>query len=83
MAQIDYSIGFSRSEVEEILAIHKAELKKTLAAWSDSGSSVTKRRLDEIHLVIASCQAALRKLDPATYGKPARIAQSIVGVISK
>jgi hypothetical protein len=72
----DYTIGFSRAEVEEILSIHKAELKKTLASWSDSGSSVTKRRLDEIHAVIAACQEALRKLAPEEFGHGARVAQS-------
>ena len=43
----DYSIGFTREEVEDILAAQKAELKRTLAAWSESGSSITKRRIDE------------------------------------
>ena len=37
MAAIDYSIGFTRTEVEDILNIQKAELKKTLASWTDSG----------------------------------------------
>ena len=78
MAAIDYSIGFTRAEVEEILSIHKEELKKTLASWSDSGSAVTKRRLDEIHTVIAACQEALRKLAPETYGQRRRVAQSTV-----
>jgi hypothetical protein len=65
----DYPIGFTRgcsrvrqpplfpsasSEVEQILAAQKAELKRTLAAWSESGSTVTKRRIDEIHAVIAA-----------------------------
>lgn len=83
MAAIDYSIGFSRAEVEEILAVHKAELTKTLASWSDSGSMVTKRRLDEIHTVIAACQEALRKLAPEKYGRAARIAQSSVDFIPR
>jgi hypothetical protein len=83
MAAIDYSIGFSRAEVEEILAVHKAELTKTLASWSDSGSMVTKRRLDEIHLVIAACQEALRRLAPETYGHPRRVAQSSVDFIPR
>ena len=74
----DYSTGFTRAEVEEILSIHKAELTKTLASWTDSGSAVVKRRLDEIHLVIAACQDALRKLAPDIYGRPARVAQSEV-----
>ncbi len=31
MAVPNYSVGFTREEVEEILCVHKAELKKTLA----------------------------------------------------
>jgi hypothetical protein len=79
----DYSIGFSVAEVEEILSVHKAELKKTLASWSDSGSSVTRRRIDEIHAVIAACQDALRILAPDTYAPRRRIAQSHVISIPK
>ncbi len=78
MPVADYSTGFTRAEVEQILSIHKAELTKTLASWTDSGSAVTKRRLDEIHAVIAACQDALRKLAPDTYGRPSRVAQSEV-----
>ena len=78
MPVADYSTGFTRAEVEQILSIHKAELTKTLASWTDSGSAVTKRRLDEIHAVIAACQDALRKLAPDIYGRPARVAQSVV-----
>ena len=44
----DYSIGFTEDEVLEILSVQKDELKKTLQSFSDSGSSATKRRLDEI-----------------------------------
>ena len=72
----DYSIGFTRAEVEEILAVQKAELKRTLAAWSESGSSVQKRRVDEIHAIIAACQTALRKLAPEIYGRPVRVGTS-------
>lgn len=72
----DYTIGFTREEVEEILAAQKAELKRTLAAWSESGSSVSKRRIDEIHAIIAACQAALRKLAPEVYGRPIRVGTS-------
>lgn len=73
---IDYSIGFTKQEIEQILAVHKLELQKTLVAWTDSGSSITKRRIDEIHAVIGACQAALKKLDPQTYGTTHRVAQS-------
>lgn len=60
----DYSIGFTEDEVLEILSVQKDELKKTLQSFSDSGSSATKRRLDEINSIISSCQLALRKLNP-------------------
>ena len=76
MASIDYSIGFTQAEVEEILAAQKAELKKTLAAYANDGSSVTKRRIDEIHEIIAACQKALQKLAPETYGKQKRTIRS-------
>ena len=78
MATPDYSIGFTQQEVEEILAAQKAELKRTLAAWSESGSSVTKRRIDEIHAIIAACQGALRKLAPDVYGRTAHVVTSEV-----
>jgi len=83
MPAIDYSIGFTRAEVEQILSIHKAELTKTLASWTDSGSAVTKRRLDEIHTVIAACQDALRKLAPDDYGRGRRVAQSSIDHIPR
>lgn len=83
MTTIDYSIGFTRAEVEEILAVHKAELTKTLASWSDSGSSATRRRVDEIHTVITACQMALRKLDPSTYKPAARVGQSRIAYIDR
>jgi prefoldin subunit 5 len=80
---VDYSIGFTREEVLEILDAHKAELKKTLASWSDSGSSVTKRRIDEIHAVIAACQDALRKIAPDEFGSNRRIAISSTDFINR
>jgi hypothetical protein len=75
---VDYSIGFTVSEVEEILVAQKAELKKTVAAFSDSGSSVTKRRIDEIHAVIAACQSALQRLDPVRYPPTRRVVRAVV-----
>ena len=78
---VDYSIGFTTPEVEEILSAQKAELKKTQAAYANDGSSVSKRRLDEIHAIIRACQDALVKLAPDTYAKPKRTAiQSAVVV---
>jgi hypothetical protein len=84
MAAIDYSIGFTQTEVEEILTAQKAELKKTLAAYANDGSSVTKRRVDEIHAVIAACQRALQKLAPETYGKALKTSRTgFVGHLEK
>ncbi len=78
MAQPDYSIGFTAAEVEEILAVQKAELKKTLAAYANDGSTVTKRRIDEIHTIIGACQRALQKLDPLKYPPLVRVGVSSV-----
>lgn len=84
MAAPDYSVGFTREEVEDILATQKAELKRTLAAWSESGSAVTKRRVDEIHAIIEACQKALRRLAPEIYGRPIRVgASEIIGHLPK
>lgn len=76
---IDYSVGFTQAEVEAILAAQKKELLKTQAAYASDGSSVSKRRLDEIHSIIRACQDALKKLDPATYGKRRRIIRAGFG----
>ncbi len=78
MAMPDYTVGFTTAEIEEILAVQKAELKKTLAAYANDGSTVTKRRLDEIHTIIGACQRALRRLDPVTYPPPVRVGVSSV-----
>lgn len=78
MSTIDYSIGFSVSEIEDILSIQKAELKKTLAAYASDGSSVSKRRVDEIHAIIDACQRALQKLNPQKYPRSVRVSVSQV-----
>lgn len=84
MGNVDYSVGFAVAEVEEILTAQKAELKKTLAAYANDGSSVTKRRIDEIHTIITACQKALQKLDPETHGKPLKTSASgFVGHLEK
>jgi hypothetical protein len=83
MAVIDYYTGFTKEQVSKILAIQQEELPKTIAAWTDSGSSVQKRKLDEIHAIIAGCQAALRKFDPETYGRGRRVVQSTVDHIPR
>jgi hypothetical protein len=64
----DYYTGFTQAQVEGIFAIQKAELSKAIAAYNENGTSVTKRRLDEVNLIIAGCQAALKRFDPVTYG---------------
>lgn len=84
MSNVDYSVGFTVAEFEEILTAQKAELKKTLAAYANDGSSVTKRRIEEIHTVIAACQKALQKLDPDTYGKSLKTSSTgFVGHLEK
>jgi hypothetical protein len=72
----DYTVGFTEAEVLDILAIQKAELKKTMQQWQESGSQVLKRRLDETNAIITACQRALRKLDPEQYGRNHRVGQS-------
>jgi hypothetical protein len=72
MPIVDYSVGFTIFEIEEILAVHKAELKKTLTAYANDGSSYTKRHIDEIHTVIKACQDALVKLAPEKYRRQGR-----------
>ncbi len=72
MATIDYSVGFSVVEIEEILAVHKQELKKTLTAYANAGSSYTKRHIAEIPTVIKACQDALVKLAPERYQRQGR-----------
>lgn len=79
----DYSIGFTQVEVEAIFAAQKAELAKVLAAYSEGGSSVTKRQIADIHLVLTACQKALQKLDPTTYPMRRRVAVSTVSHIAR
>lgn len=73
---IDYSVGFTLAEVKEILEVQKGELLKTQQAYASDGSSVNKRRIEEIHAIIRACQDALKKLAPETYGKPRRMIQA-------
>lgn len=77
---VDYTVGFTQAELEQILAVHKAELLKVLASWSDGAGSVTKIRRAEVEGTIAQVQDALKKLDPATYGGASdrRVAQSVM-----
>lgn len=75
----DYYTGFTQVEVEQILAVQKGELKKALASYSESGTSVTKRQVAEINAIIKGCQNALRRFAPTTYGRRRRVAFSRVG----
>ena len=80
---IDYSIGFTREEVEEILAAQKAELKCTLAAWSESSSSVQKRRLTRSTRSSPHAKRAGR-LAPGINGRPVHVGTSeVIGHLPK
>jgi hypothetical protein len=68
MAAPNYTIGFTQAEVEAILAVHKAELLQSMASFSESGSSVTRLRMEEINSIIGACQTALQRFDPESYG---------------
>lgn len=66
----DYTIGFTQVEVEEIFAELKAELKRTIASYSESGTQVIAQKVEDIHLKMKACQKALQIKDPDTYGSP-------------
>ena len=80
MAQGLFITGFSVAEVLQIQARAKELLMegKTVMAWGDSGSSVTKQFPMTIKEVLEECAYALRVLDPATYGRRRSVAQSQV-----
>lgn len=65
----DYYTGFDEAEVVDIFNKQKSELKKCLASYATNGDSVVKRRIDEINLIIAGCQKALKRFDPTEYGR--------------
>ena len=80
----DFTIGFTQEEVEDILDAQKAEYSKTLASFSESNSQVIKRKIEDINLIIAACQRALRKFDPGTYGTQSKVMTSRVsGTLQK
>ena len=76
MAAIDMTTGFTTEEVEEILEENKKTLKKLMMSFSESGSQITYKRLEDTKEIICACQHALRKLDPFKYGKTRRTCQS-------
>ena len=85
MAQGLFITGFTVAEVLQIQAQAKQMLieGKTLMSWSDSGSSVAKQFPMPVKEVLDECAHALRVLDPETYGRRRRVAQSSVGYIPK
>jgi hypothetical protein len=78
MAQGLFIIGFSVAEVLQIQSKAKELLLegKTVMAWGDSGSTVTKQFPMTVKEVLQECAYALRVLDPATYGPRRNVAQS-------
>lgn len=86
MAERLFVVGFT---IEEVRAIHAQakqlllEGPKTIMSWGDSGSSVSKQFALPVDKVLDECSYALRKLDPATYGRRRRVAVSQAGVIDK
>lgn len=77
--ELDFTTGFTQPEVEAILAENKKLLSRLTTQFTESGSSMTYRRLADVKEVIAAAQAALRVMDPATYGVPTnRVKQSSV-----
>ena len=79
MATLDMTTGFSAEEVLEILTENKKTLKKLMMSFSETGSQVTYKKLEDTKEIIAACQYALKKLDPYTYGKSRRTCQSSMG----
>jgi hypothetical protein len=78
MAQGLFTTGFSVAEVLQIQSKAKELLVegKTVMAWGDSGSSVTKQFPMSVKEVLEECAYALRVLDPATYGPRRNVSQS-------
>jgi hypothetical protein len=78
MAQGLFTTGFSVAEVLQIQSKAKELLLegKTVMAWGDSGSTVSKQFPMTVKEVLEECAYALRVLDPATYGPRRTIAQS-------
>jgi len=80
MAQGLFIVGFTVAEVLRIQAKAKEMLMegKTLMEWIDSGSTATKQFTMPVKEVLEECAFALRTLDPETYGRRRRVAQSRV-----
>ena len=85
MASGLFTVGFSVAEVLAIQAKAKAMLLegKTIMSWGDSGTNVTKEFPLTVEKTLDECAYALRRLDPATFGRRRWVAVSHSGVIDK
>ena len=78
MAQGLFTTGFTVAEVLQIQSKAKELLLegKTVMAWGDSGSTVSKQFPMSVKEVLDECKFALRVLDPASYGPRRNVTQS-------
>jgi len=78
MAQGLFTTGFSVAEVLQIQSKAKELLVegKTIMAWGDGGTTVSKQFPMTVKEVLEECIYALRVLDPATFGPRRNVAQS-------
>ena len=83
MANYNYTRGYTVQELESLLIQVKAEREKYLQSASDSGSSYSRIRLEEIEKKFNGIMDALELLDPANYKPQRRVIYSEVrgGVI--
>jgi hypothetical protein len=72
-------IGWTEEMVWNRLQGLIKEKEKSMASFSESGTSVTYRKQAEIDEDIRWCQSALQKLNPFKYGKSRRTCQSSAG----
>jgi len=80
MARGLFITGFT---VAEVLAIQRRAKElllegKTVMNWNDADTSVSKQFAMTVAEVLDECGLALRVLDPATYGKPRKVATSFI-----
>ena len=80
MARGLFITGFTIAEVLAIQTRAKALILegKTIMTWNDAETSVAKQFTMPVDAVLEECAYALRRLDPATYGKPRTVAASFI-----
>jgi len=80
MARGLFITGFTIAEVLAIQQRAKDLLLegKTVMNWNDADTSVSKQFTMTVSEVLDECGLALRVLDPATYGKPRKVAASFI-----